>query len=536
MAQDPCQCRRGAGGRFSRSGRGHAAESSNSALDSPRARGNVSGTMAAGLTRRAFLAAAAATWPIARVGAQAAPLPTAADVVVIGGDPGALSAVSRLSDTPGLRVVLLDDRPAWLPAALAPTTVAALPPFVRGHAAGFDQWRDRGNRGWGYADVLPSFKRLERYEAGASEHRGGTGPLSVAHCWDPHPGHRTFLQACVSGGFHQDSRHDFNGPRSQSVAGYYQKTVRDDRPHGFEAAFVDPALARGAVKVDGGHVIRILFEGQRAVGVEYQRGGDRLTVRAARAVVLGASPARAAQLLMLSGVGPAAHVKSIGVPLVTDRAGVGGNLHDQMHVALSWRALPPAESFPESSVTAGLFTVSLVASPPDLQIDFVDPRTAGEARLGVDITMVQPTSRGEVRLRSANPQDAPATMVNALATEGDVTALVQGIRLSRLVGTSPVLNRLRGEELTASRAAVSTPDLQAFVRGAAAPRGHLAGTCAMGPASDPMAVVDPTLAVHGVAGLWVAGTAVMPMVVNAPPDAAALMIGDRCAEFVVAAR
>jgi choline dehydrogenase len=206
-----------------------------------------------------------------------------------------------------------------------------------------------------------------------------------------------------------------------------------------------------------------------------------------------------------------------------------------VRVALSWRALPPAESFPESSVTAGLFTVSLVASPPDLQIDFVDPRTAGEPRLGVDITMVQPTSRGEVRLRSAGAQDAPASAVNALATEGDVTALVQGIRLSRLVGTSPVLDRLRGDELAASRAAVTTPDLQAFVRGAAVPRGHLAGTCAMGPASDPMAVVGDTLAVHGVTGLWVAGTAVMPMVVNAPPDAAALMIGDRCAEFVVAA-
>jgi choline dehydrogenase len=493
--------------------------------------------MAAGLTRRAFLAAAAAA-PVAHLAAaqSAGPMPDTADVVVIGGDPGALSAVHRLSETPGLRVVLLDDRPAWLPAAPAPTTVAALPPFVRGHTAGFDQWRDRGNRGWGYADVLPSFKRLERYEAGASEHRGGSGPLSVAHCWDPHPGHRTFLQACVSGGFHQDSRHDFNGPRSQSVAGYYQKAIRDDRPHNFEAAFLEPALARGAVKVDGGHVTRILFEGGRAVGVDYQRGGDRVTVRAARAVVLGAGPTRAAQLLMLSGVGPAAHVKSVGVSLVTDRAGVGGNLHDQVRVALSWRALPPAESFPESSVTAGLFTVSLVASPPDLQIDFVDPRTAGEARLGVDITMVQPTSRGEVRLRSANPQDAPATALSALATEGDVTALVQGIRLSRLVGASPVLDRLRGEELAASRGAVSTPDLQAFVRGAAAPRGHLAGTCAMGPASDPMAVVDSTLAVHGAAGLWVAGTAVMPMVVNAPPDAAALMIGDRCAEFVVAGR
>ena len=240
----------------------------------------------------------------------------------------------RLVQTPGLRIVLMQDAPPWAPPPTAPASVAALPPFVRGHQVCFDGWRDRGNPGWGYADVLESFKRLERYEAGASQHRGGAGPLSVTHCWDPHPGHRSFLQACASGGFHQDSRHDFNGPRSQSVAGYYQKTVLDDRPHTFEAAFLEPATARGAVAVDGGHVTRILFDGRRAAGVEYTRGAERLTVRASRAVILGASPVRAAQVLMLSGVGPADQLRSLNVPVVADRPGVGRNLHDQVRVAL----------------------------------------------------------------------------------------------------------------------------------------------------------------------------------------------------------
>jgi choline dehydrogenase len=465
----------------------------------------------------------------------AAPVPPTADVVVIGGDPGALAAVYRLASAPGLRVVLLQDRPAWLPAVPMPATVAALPPFVRGHAVCFDGWRDRGNRGWAYADVLPAFRRLEKYEAGASDHRGADGPLAVSHCWDPHAGHRAFLQACVSGGFHQDSRHDFNGPRSQSVAGYYQKTARDDRPHSFAAAFLEPAIAQGAVAIDGGYVTRMLFEGRRPVGVEYARGSERLMVRATRAVVLGAGPARAAQLLMLSGIGPAAHLQGLGVPVVLDRAGVGGNLHDQVGVPLRWRALPPAESLPDSSVTAGLFTVSLVASPPDLQIDFIDPRTSGDGTLGVDLTMVQPTSRGLVRLQSTDPQAAPQLSTSPLATEGDVTALVQGLRLARLVGASPVLDRLRGDELAATSAAVSTPDLQAYVRGAARSRGHLAGTCALGPATDPAAVVGDSLGVHGLDGLYVVGAAVMPMVVNAPPEAAALMIGDRGGEFVAAA-
>ena len=127
------------------------------------------------------------------------------------------------------------------PLPRCPTSVADVTPFVRGHQVCFDAVARRGNTGWGYADVLPSFKRLERYEAGANEHRGGDGPLSVMHCWDPHPLHRAFLMAGVSGGFHQDSRHDFNGPRSQSVAGYYQKAIKDDRPYAFEAALLDIA-------------------------------------------------------------------------------------------------------------------------------------------------------------------------------------------------------------------------------------------------------------------------------------------------------
>ena len=203
-----------------------------------------------------------------------------------------------------------------------------------------------------------------------------------------------------------------------------------------------------------------------------------------------------------------------------------------MRLPLRWHALPPAQDLAESSVTAGFFTVSLVASPPDLQMDFVDPRAAGAPQLGLDITLVRPTSRGDVRLRSASPGEAPLVALNALATEADVTALVQGVRLARLVGASPQLDRFRGDEAEASRGALSTPELQAFAKAAAAARGHLAGTCAMGPAGATDAVVDARLAVHGVEGLYVVGTAVMPTVVNAPPDAAALMIGDRGGEFV----
>jgi choline dehydrogenase len=430
-------------------------------------------------------------------------------------------------------VAFVSDAPPWqaqaTPAADVP--VADLPPFVRGHEACFDAWRDAGNAGWGYADVLPAFRRVERYEAGASPTRGADGPLSVMHCWDPHAAHRAFLMACVPSGFRQDSRHDFNGPRSQGVAGYYQKAILDDRPHTLEAAFLGPARARpGVTVVTGGYATRVVMEGTRAVGVEYAVGEVRTILRATKGVIVGADPARAAQLLMLSGIGPAAALRALSLPVVADRPGVGRNLHDQLRLELRWQA---RQAVPPSSVTAGMFTVSLHASPPDLQMDFVEPGTAHPGVLGLDVTLVRPASRGELRLTSGRPEDAPVLSLNPLATDGDLTALVQGVRLGRLIMSGTSLDAFRGDEGAVSRDARSEAELQTLVRAAASPRGYLAGTCLMGPARNPAAVVDATLAVHGVDGLRVAGAAVMPDVVNAPPEAASLMIGERCAELVL---
>lgn len=488
------------------------------------------------LTRRAFLATAGTLPFTLRTHAQTGAPAATADFVIIGGDPAALAAAYRLTRTNGLRVVLVNDTPPWrTPTPAPPTTIAALPPFARGHQVCFDSWRDLGNPGWGYADVLPSFKRLEKYEAGESEYRGGSGPISVTHCWDPHVLHRAFLQASVSGGFQQDSRHDFNGPRSQSFASYYQKTTLDDAPQTLDTALLMPARAAGLVETTA-VVTRVVVEKGRAVGVEVARGTTRETIRAARGVLVCADAVRAAHLLLLSGIGPADALRTAGVTVVADRPGVGRNLHDHQQVSLRWQAKGPALDLPESTVSAGMFTVSLNASPPDLQMDYLDPRAAGAALLGVDVVMVQPSSRGDVRLASARVEDAPVSALNALATDADLTALVQGIRLARFIAASPQLDRLRGDETAVTAAAVPLPELQALVRQAARPRGHVAGTCAMGSASSANAVVDATLAVHGIAGLTVAGAAVMPVVVNAPPAAAALMIGDRAADFALAKR
>ena len=487
------------------------------------------------LTRRSFLATAGAV-PFGRALGLRQPAdapPVVADVVVVAGDPAAYAAVFRLAQDPALRVVLVEETLSWArmagPADAA--AVADLPPFARGHQACFDGWRGRGNPGWGFADVLPAFKRIETYEAGASETRGGAGPLSVKHCWDPHAAHRAFLMAAGPAGFRQDSRHDFNSPRSQSVAGYYQKAMLEDRPHTLAAAFLNPVRTKPTVSVvSGGYVSRVVMTRGRAVGVEYLVGGARRVIRAERAVIVAAGPARAAQVLMLSGIGPADQLRAVGVPVVVDRAGVGGNLHDQMRLALRYASL---QELPASSVSAGMFTVSLHASPPDLQMDLVTPRAGGPQELTLDVTLVRPTSRGALTLASADPAAEPRLSLNALASEDDMTALVQGLRLGRMLMTGSPLDPFRGAEAATTAAAQTAAALPGLVRDVARPRGHLAGTCAMGPASDRAAVVDATLAVHGVTGLHVAGAAVMPDIVNAPPEAAALMIGDRVATLVL---
>lgn len=487
------------------------------------------------MKRRAFLSLAGAAplalvRPVATAGTRQ--LAREADVVVIGGDPAAFSAVYGLAQDPALRVVFLQDAPPWLGTATVPVpeALADVPPFVRGHRLCFDGWRARGNTGWGYDDVLPFFKRVETYEAGASAVRGGDGPLSVAHCWDPHAAHRGFLMGCAMSGFQQDSRHDFNGPRSQGIAGYYQKAIRDDRPHTLADAFLAPLAGAASVEVRAAvQATRIVIERGRAVGVEYLTGGHREIVRAGRSVVLCSGTARAAQLLMLSGVGPADALRALGVPVMADRPGVGGNLHDQVRLPLRWQT---TGTWPASSVTAGMFTVSLSASPPDLQMDFTLPRDGTAPAIGLDVTLVRPTTRGTLTLRSANPGEAPAVAAGLIDTDADLTALVQGVRLGRLIMATSALERWRGAETDAGVSAEPLDVLRAFVRRSSTPRGHLAGSCAMGPADDPLAVVDASLRVHGVDGLRMAGAAVMPDIVNAPPEAAALMIGDRCAELI----
>ncbi len=405
---------------------------------------------------------------------------------------------------------------------------------IRGHRLCFDRWLELGNPGWGYDDVLPLFKRSEHNESGASEFRGGDGPLAVSYCWDPHDAHRAFLTAAIHAGYRSDARFDFNAPNPVGVAGYYQKNILDGRRHSAAAAFLVPAMSRPNLEVRSRAIVtRLVVEGTRVVGVDYQLDGQRAVVRAAREVVLAAGVVDSPRLLMLSGIGPADHLKASGVAVVADVPGVGQNLQDHLKLSIRWNGLT---ELPGSTVTAGLFTTSGSTWPPDLQFYVGRGLEQPDRFITITVSLVRPRSRGEIRLASGDPGAPALIRPNYLQEQADVDALVHGVRLARLIGSSSAYDPLRGDEIEPGPAATSPEDLQRFVRRAADTIYHAAGTCRMGPASEAQAVVDPELRVRGVQGLRVADASIMPEVVNATTHAACVMIGEKAADLLKAAR
>jgi len=405
--------------------------------------------------------------------------------------------------------------------------------FIRGHQFCFDRWERAGNTGWGYDAVLPYFKKSERNELGETPYRGANGPLAVSICTDPHQGHRAFLGAVAEQQFKVDARYDFNQPTPVNVAGYYQKTILDGKRHSVADAFLTPILSRPNLEVRSmSQATKLVIEGKKAVGVEYLRDGKPERARASREIVLCGGVIDSPKLLMLSGIGPADHLKMHDIPVVVDVPGVGQNFQDHLKLSIRWNG---KTELPGSTVTAGMFLRSNPANyadPPDLQFYIGRGLETPDRFITITVSLVFPKSRGAITLRSGDPLAPPVIRANYLQQDEDVKAFVQGVKLARWFGESNPYNDLRGDEIAPGAAVKSEADVAAFARRECDTIFHGAGTCKMGPPTDERAVVDPSLRIRGVDGLRVADGSIMPEVVNATTNAACVMIGEKASDLI----
>lgn len=403
--------------------------------------------------------------------------------------------------------------------------------YVRGHRLDFEAWRDAGDTTWGWTEVLPLFKRSEDNSRGASEYHGSGGPLAVSDTSDAHVAHEAFLGAAREIGYAADPQWDFNGHQQENGAGYYQKNIRRGARHDAAQAFLGPIVARANLTlVTAAQASRLLFEGRRIVGLEYVWHGRREAARTRREVILCAGVVGSPKLMMLSGLGPAAHLREMQVPVLADLPGVGRNLQDHVKVSVRWRC---RETLPASTVSTGLFVRSghqPADAPPGLQFYLGRGTDQPDQLVTMTVALEQPRSRGDIRLRSTSLADPPIIRARYLAESADVDALLDGVRALRALAGTRAFANVRKDELEPGADVVSRPALETFIRRTADTIYHPAGTCRMGRDQD--AVVDARLRVRGVDGLRVADASIMPNVVNGNTHAACVMIGERAADLV----
>lgn len=427
--------------------------------------------------------------------------------------------------------------------------------YIRGNPRDYDHWHSLGNAGWSFADVLPYFKKAENHERGASEYRAVGGPLNVTDLRSVNPLSRAFVEAGVELGLPRNS--DFNGPEQQGV-GFYQVTQKRGKRQSAVESYLKLARSRPNLVVHAhAQATRVLLKKTRAIGVEFVHNGRPDRASATREVILSGGTVNSPHLLMLSGVGPAEHLKLLGIPVVVDLPGVGGNLQDHMIVAVAYECTRPvslanAETFANrlryflfrkgpltSNVAeAGGFVKTrpdLVA--PDLQLTFgpvyyLDHGFTRPEGHGFTLgpTQLRPQSRGSITLRSADPFEPPAIQPNYLASDMDLQVFVEGIRLCRRLAQTKAFDRFRGKELYPGPSAQSDEAISEYLRQGLETLYHPVGTCKMG--RDAMAVVDDRLRVRGVKGLRVVDASIMPTITSGNTNAPTIMIAEKAADLI----
>lgn len=407
--------------------------------------------------------------------------------------------------------------------------------YVRGNAANFNQWQALGADGWSYKDVLPYFEKIEKYTGGDAGYHGADGELSISDCPDDDMRSPEFMRAAQEAGY-QHAYGDYNGAEQADTATYLQFHIGPDKKRESSAsAFLHPVMHRPNLTVlTHAQVKRVIIEQGTATGVEYVSNGETLTARASNEVIVSAGALASPKILMLSGIGPAEHLKETGIDVVQDLPGVGQNLQDHLQLPLIFRT--DAERPHTTLLTGNVLFVktNAEANAPDIQINFtpslpeplapVLPDFGGPVCIYLAI-LVQPLSIGEVKLASAGYEAPPALNPNYLKHEADVKALTEAVGIIRRIAGQPSFSHLNLAELAPGEA-----PLEDFIRSQCSTLWHPAGTCKMG--KDTHAVVDARLKVHGIKNLRVADASVMPVVTSGNTVASCFMIGERAAEMI----
>ncbi|ADV11361.1 GMC family oxidoreductase [Mesorhizobium ciceri] len=440
--------------------------------------------------------------------------------------------------------------------------------WIRGAREDFDAWAAAGNPGWAYDDLLPAFKALEDNQAGADQWRGVGGPLHVTDCSGAvHPLTKRYLAAGQQAGLPFNP--DFNGAAQEGV-GVYQISTRNGRRMSAARAFLRPAMKRANVRVEmKALATRVLFEGKRAVGVEYQQNGETKSARAGREVILSGGSVNSPQLLQLSGVGPSALLKGLGIRMVQANENVGAHLQDHVGINYTFKGKLPTlnqtlrpwwgkllvgmqyiltRSGPLSlsmNNAGGFFRTDPAATRPNMQLYFqafstVIPKSGERPILTPDpwpgfsigLSNCRPSSRGEIMIRSANPREYPRITANAYSTNADVEEMLAAVKFVRKIASMPAMAEIIEEEVLPGPSITSDADLIQDFRKRSGTVYHPVSTCRMGP--DPArAVVDPRLKVHGIDGLRVIDASIFPDNITGNTNAASIMTGWKGAELVL---
>jgi len=434
--------------------------------------------------------------------------------------------------------------------------------YMRGQHEDYDRWRDLGNSGWGYADVLPYFRKSEDQQRGADDYHGVGGPLAVSDPPDPHPLCEAYLAAAEECGYRRNP--DFNGAVQEGF-GYNQWTMRNGLRSSAATAYLRPARRRANLTViTRAHATRILFEGSRATGVEYLRGGNLGSASARRQVITAGGSFNSPQLLQLSGVGPASLLRGLGIRVIADLPGVGMNLQDHYTGRMNYEC---TESFTLNDVVnhfgkglaaalryaflrkgplamgvtyvTGFIRADPASVTPDIQTSisiFSSDKVGGPLHRFSGFTLaarlLRPESRGSALIQSTDPLRAPAIRPNYLAAEKDCAVMLAGMKATRRLANTAALRPYIVREHDPGPSCTSDADLLEFTRQRGGISYHPVGTCKMG--NDAASVVDERLRVRGLAGLRVVDASIMPTLVSGNTYAPTLMIAEKAAEMILA--